>query len=287
MTFTRKYIGALAAAIAAAVSGGAAAQTATTDFAQALARDYQALSAAESAAGDNRDAGTYAARAAAAVAGVPTAPDQVELRQPYLKQRYVAELSQARGRLVGALDQAASEKAPVSAARAQTSYDCWLEQATEDLQVADIDACKQSFLVAIADVEAALVVPPPVAAVEPPPPPAPVASEPEHYIVPFGFDRADLSPAAMAVLETVKADTDNAPATRIHVVGHASTIGASDYNMRLSQRRAEAVKAALLELTVDTPSIVAEAVGEEMPVVPTPDSTREPRNRVVEVTLER
>ena len=122
-------------------------------FEQALASDYQALSNAERAAGDGRDAATYAARAAAASAGQPTAPDQVELRAAFLKERYVAELSSAHDRLIGALAKTARSDAPAAAARAQTSFDCWLEQAAEDLQPDDIAACKQSFMTAMTTVE--------------------------------------------------------------------------------------------------------------------------------------
>ena len=75
-----------------------------SEFALALARNYDALAKAEQIQGDERDAQTYSLRALAAGAGNPTSPDQVELRQPFLKDRYVSELSQGRSRLLAALD---------------------------------------------------------------------------------------------------------------------------------------------------------------------------------------
>ena len=264
------------------VAGGAP-QT----FEQCLASDYQALSQAEHAQGDARDAATYAARAAAASAGQATAPDEILLRSAFLKERYVGELSSARVRLVDALAKTARSDAPAAAARAQSSFDCWLEQATEDLQAADIEACKQSFMTAMNTVEAS---PPPVAEVEalsPPPPPTPVTAPPvdNSYRVYFPFDRAVLDAAAMAVLEQVKADISSGAPRRLNVRGHASTIGAADHNMRLSQRRAEAVKAALEGMQINVESITTEARGEEDLPVPTADGVREPRNRQVFVTI--
>lgn len=285
MTFTRTCIGTLATAIVATT-----AVAAPSEFSQALAADYQSLSAAEQAQGDSQDAGTYAARAKAAADGTPTEPDSPALRQGFLKERHVADLTQGRGRLVTALNEAGGDKAPMAAARAQATYDCWLEQATEDLQPADIAACKDAFLAAIETVETAIaVVPVAVAQVDEvaPPAPAPAPPVPQRFSVHFGFDQDTVSAAGRAVLEEVKTAVGEAPVKRLLVVGHASTIGSTDYNMRLSQRRAEEVKKILLDMSVDADSIVAEARGEAMLVVDTPDGTREPRNRVVQITIER
>lgn len=256
-------------------------------FEQALASDYQALSNAESAAGDGRDAATYAARAAAASAGQPTAPDEVELRAAFLKDHYVDELSSAHDRLMNALAKTARNDAPAAAARAQTSFDCWLEQSAEDLQPEDIAACKQSFMTAMTTVESSNQ---PVADVAPPvveAPPAPVAAAPvdDSYHLFFPFDSAELDGEAMAVLEQVKADVSAGAARRLTVSGHASSIGESDYNMRLSQRRADAVKLALTRMALNAESIVTEAHGEADQLVPTADGVREPRNRQVFVTI--
>ncbi|MGH8606486.1 MAG: OmpA family protein [Gammaproteobacteria bacterium] len=250
-----------------------------TDFDNALAQDYTALSQAEKAQGDHRDADAYALRAMAAAQGQSSAPDQAELRQPFLKDKYVSELSEARQRLVSALDTTGRTKAPEDAARAQSSYDCWLEQASEDLQPEDINACKQAFTDAIAKVEAALV--------EEPEPAPEVAAPPDNYLVFFDLDKADVTPEGMTIVESAAADANEKPFTRIVVFGHADTSGADQYNMDLSQRRAEAVKSALAELGVQADTIETEALGETQPLVPTGDGVREPQNRRVEIVIER
>jgi len=257
-----------------------------TDFASELSRDYHALSLAESAQGDERDAASYARRSLDAVAGKPTAPEAVGSRQGFLKARHVGELTQARERLMTAFDGAGRENAPAAAAHAQAAFDCWLEQASEDLQPADIESCRQSFLMAVAEVEAARPVAAPVAAVIPPTPPAP-ASEPQRHVLLFGFADATVTPEGMAQLAQVKEETAAARASRILVIGHASSVGTGSYNLALSQRRAEAVKAQLLDIDVAADSIVTEARGENDPLVQAVDGVREPRNRAVEVVVER
>ena len=258
-------------------------------FEQSLASDYQALSAAEAAQGDNRDAATYAARAAAATAGQATAPDEIELRRAFLKDRYVEELSTARGRLLDALAKTARNDAPAATARAQSSFDCWLEQAAEDLQPDDIEACKQSFMTAMNTVEASpqpvADVPAPIPTPAPAPVPAHVAKVNDTYRVYFPFDSAELDAAAVAVLEQVKTDISSGEPYRLNVSGHASSVGAADYNMRLSQRRADAVKAALDGMQMNVESINTEARGEGDQLVETADGVREPRNRQAFITI--
>ena len=246
-------------------------------FNDALAQDYIALSNAEALQGDNRDADTYAQRAMAAANGQPTGPDQVELRQPFLKGKYVSELSDARLRLVSALDKTGRTKAPDDAAHAQASYDCWIEQASEDLQPADIDACKQAFLDAIARVEAALVEEPP---------PAEVAAPPS-YMVFFDFDKYDVTSDGMSVVESAAADANGTPFKRIVVQGHTDTVGSAEYNMQLSQRRADAVKSAMADFGMQADTIETEAFGFTDLLVPTGDGVPEAQNRRAVIVIER
>ena len=247
-------------------------------FDTALAQDYAALSEAEKFQGDNRDADTYAQRAMAAAGGQSPGPDQVELRQPFLKDKYVSELSDGRQRLVSALDKTGRTKAPEDAARAQASYDCWIEQASEDLQPADINACKQAFLDAIAKVEAALVEEPPAAE---------VAAPPESYLAFFDFDKADITSDGMSVVESAATDTKGTPFRRVVAKGYTDTSGSQDYNLGLSQRRADAVRSALVDFGMQADAIDTEALGEADPLVPTGDGVPEAQNRRVEIVIER
>ncbi len=273
------------------------------EFGDNLARNYDALSAVESAQGDSLDAKTYAERAAAARGGAPTNPAPVESRAPYLKPHYVTELAEARARLMSAFEKEARAKAPAAAARAQSSFDCWLEQATEDLQPQHIDACKQAYLVAVADVEKALV-PPPPPPVDPDSdgdgvpdsrddcpgtaPGTPVDDRgcpqiPDLQGVHFNHDKAVLTAAARTILDDVVGIIRNNPHVRLEIVGHTDSTGSDDYNVRLSQRRADAVKAYLGETGVSMDVMSVDARGESQPIADNATAEGRAANRRVEI----
>jgi outer membrane protein OmpA-like peptidoglycan-associated protein len=73
-----------------------------------------------------------------------------------------------------------------------------------------------------------------------------------------------------------------APA-RVMVIGYTDTSGPSDYNILLSQRRAEAVARALAQRGIASEVMTLEAYGEERLAVPTADGVVEKMNRRVEI----
>jgi len=72
---------------------------------------------------------------------------------------------------------------------------------------------------------------------------------------------------------------------RVHIIGHTSSRGDANLNKRLSQRRADAVKKALVEFGISPDIITTEGRGEEEPIAD--NSTPEGRyiNRRVEIEL--
>ena len=66
----------------------------------------------------------------------------------------------------------------------------------------------------------------------------------------------------------------------------ADTSGNSAYNVTLSQRRAEAVREALIGDGVDRAAIAVTAQGEQQLMVSTRDGMREPKNRRVEIIVQ-
>jgi outer membrane protein OmpA-like peptidoglycan-associated protein len=131
----------------------------------------------------------------------------------------------------------------------------------------------------------------PVAAPAPEPapaaPPAPPAPAPQEYLVFFDFDSAMLTAEARDIVRSAAENARAGGISRIRVIGHTDTSGPADYNMGLSQRRADAVAAELERLGVDQAQIAVSAVGETQPLVPTGDGVREPQNRRVEIILQR
>lgn len=74
--------------------------------------------------------------------------------------------------------------------------------------------------------------------------------------VPFGFDRADLEPGSEAALGTIVKELREHPTMTIDLEGTTDTAGSLDYNVRLSQRRVEAVTRWLTAKGVDRTRIV-------------------------------
>lgn len=106
------------------------------------------------------------------------------------------------------------------------------------------------------------------------------------FLVFFDFDRSDITDDARKVITQAADNARKAGSTsRITLTGHADRAGPTQYNMRLSQRRADAVKAELVRMGVPANEIVTVAKGESDPLVPTADGVREPRNRRVEIVF--
>ncbi len=119
-------------------------------------------------------------------------------------------------------------------------------------------------------------------------PVAPVAAAPapaRTFLVFFDWNRDNLTDRARQIIaEAAQARTRQA-VTRIEVNGYTDTSGSAQYNQGLSVRRANNVAAELVRLGVPRNEIVARGFGETNLLVPTPDNTREPQNRRVEIIL--
>jgi OOP family OmpA-OmpF porin len=241
-------------------------------FPAALSGEYLQLGDYETQWGDWSNADHFARKGLVAARGTAPAPDDLSLRPiPSAKQ---GELSAARQRLLTALDGGGRDKAPALAARAQSRYDCWLEQQAENWQVDDIATCRGQFLAAMNELESALRPAQPAA--------APGARE---YRVYFDWDRANLTAEAQQIIRQVSQAVAGGGTARIELVGKADRSGPNRYNQGLSDRRARAVSDALAQAGVARDRISSRGVGESEPPVPTPDGVREARNRVVEITI--
>lgn len=122
--------------------------------------------------------------------------------------------------------------------------------------------------------------------VSPPAPvPPPPAALPEHnFVVYFATNSSTLSPAARDVVQQSAAAAKQVPGVRIFVTGHTDTVGTSQYNQRLSERRAAAVRAELINQGIPANQIDATGVGKSDLAVPTAQGVNEPRNRRVVIT---
>jgi outer membrane protein OmpA-like peptidoglycan-associated protein len=105
------------------------------------------------------------------------------------------------------------------------------------------------------------------------------------FIVFFDFDKSDLTPAAQDTIRKAAAAYRTKGGAQIKTSGHTDRSGTEAYNMALSLRRANAVKAMLVREGVAETDISVVGLGESHPMVPTADGVREAQNRRVEIAL--
>ncbi len=104
------------------------------------------------------------------------------------------------------------------------------------------------------------------------------------YEVNFAFDSAAIEPAAGDTLNKVADEIKQYNPREVTIAGHADKAGPMDYNLQLSQERAQAVSDALSDRGVANRILDKEAYGENKPAVDTNDGValRENRRVVVE-----
>lgn len=107
-----------------------------------------------------------------------------------------------------------------------------------------------------------------------------------EFVVYFDLNSASLDAAALQTIEAAATDFRETGSTRITVGGHTDTSGSADYNLRLSQRRADAVAAELTRMGVPAEAIAVDAFGQTDLAVATGDGVRERANRRVEIAVE-
>jgi iron complex outermembrane receptor protein len=118
------------------------------------------------------------------------------------------------------------------------------------------------------------------------PPPVQAPAAPKSYLVFFNFDKSDLTPQAVEIVNTAARNAQAGKVTELTVTGHTDTVGSDAYNMRLSRRRAESVAAQLEKDGIPSSEIAIVAKGKRDLLVPTGDGVREPQNRRVQIVFE-
>jgi outer membrane protein OmpA-like peptidoglycan-associated protein len=82
----------------------------------------------------------------------------------------------------------------------------------------------------------------------------------------FDFDSAVIKPGGYTELDRVANVLNQYPQTLIRIEGHTDQIGDEQYNLRLSERRAEAVRSALLQRGIDPDRMTTAGMGECCPI---------------------
>jgi outer membrane protein OmpA-like peptidoglycan-associated protein len=95
----------------------------------------------------------------------------------------------------------------------------------------------------------------------------------------FETDSAVLKPASRAQLQNVAAILRAYPSVRVKIGGYTDNQGDPNYNLQLSQQRAESVTRELAALGIDASRIESEGYGEQHPVASNDTETGRAQNR--------
>jgi OmpA-OmpF porin, OOP family len=137
--------------------------------------------------------------------------------------------------------------------------------------------------------------PAPAAAPAPVPAPAPAPAAPAAAPKPtaekvttasevnFDFDRAVVRPDAKGKLDDLVTNLRGVNLEVIIAIGHADSIGSDAYNMKLSLRRADSVKAYLVSKGIAASRIYTEGKGERQPIADNKTKEGRAKNRRVEI----
>jgi outer membrane protein OmpA-like peptidoglycan-associated protein len=101
----------------------------------------------------------------------------------------------------------------------------------------------------------------------------------------FDTGRSELKPSAFRSIDQIAAFLNENPERRVQVEGFTDSRGAENYNLELSQRRADAVATAIMQRGIDAQRVRALGYGEEYPVASNDSAGSRQMNRRVEIIV--
>jgi outer membrane protein OmpA-like peptidoglycan-associated protein len=131
---------------------------------------------------------------------------------------------------------------------------------------------------------------PPAPPRPPPPPPPPPPPKPDPCTglvrlegVKFDHDKSELGPNAGSILDETVTALQRCPEKRVRLDAYTDSAGSDAYNQALSQRRADSVRAYLVQHGVAAARIDARGLGESNPVASNDTAEGRAQNRRVEL----
>ncbi len=104
-------------------------------------------------------------------------------------------------------------------------------------------------------------------------------------VIYFKVNSAEFTKKTYPVLEAIIAIMKKYPASNFRIEGHTDSTGSDEYNMKLSQRRADAVKSYLVEHGISADRLTAKGYGETKPIASNKTASGRAKNRRVEIIL--
>jgi outer membrane protein OmpA-like peptidoglycan-associated protein len=101
----------------------------------------------------------------------------------------------------------------------------------------------------------------------------------------FDLDKYTLRPEAREKLAKLSGIVLGNPGLKLEVEGHTDSTGSDEYNQKLSENRAGAVRDYLASQNVSADSITAGGFGKTRPVAPNDTAEGRQKNRRVEIVV--
>jgi OmpA-OmpF porin, OOP family len=98
----------------------------------------------------------------------------------------------------------------------------------------------------------------------------------------FDFNKSTIKPVSFPILDAVKDVLAANPKIALQVQGHTDNVGQAAYNAKLSQQRADAVRAYLVSHGIDASRLVSKGFGMTQPLVPNNSEGNRALNRRVQ-----
>ena len=98
----------------------------------------------------------------------------------------------------------------------------------------------------------------------------------------FDFDKANINPVSFPILDEVVEYLKDNPDVKMEIQGHTDGKGTAEYNIRLSEKRADSVKKYLVEKGISADRLETKGFGLSKPIVPNDTDENRARNRRVE-----
>ncbi len=101
----------------------------------------------------------------------------------------------------------------------------------------------------------------------------------------FDTGRYTLRPGAREKLAKISGIVLAHPGLKLEVEGHTDSVGSDEYNMKLSEQRADAVRDYLVQEGLTSDSVTSKGFGKTMPVADNSTAAGRQRNRRVELVV--
>jgi OOP family OmpA-OmpF porin len=103
----------------------------------------------------------------------------------------------------------------------------------------------------------------------------------------FEFGKSDLKPEGKEKIKEYReqAKEQLSRADKVIITGHTDNVGSADFNLKLSLRRAEAVRDYLISLGADAKKMEISGAGETKPIADNSTEEGRAKNRRVEVEV--